>query len=280
MRWFPAGHPVMELTNRNVKAEYRRMDSAARFVAREKIDLLVIEEMRDLETCRRLVGQPALEGWSVDVCSAFPKKPDAEVPPHQNAIISRYKPIDSGWKEWDGEDEKRPPRGYVWAVYDFASNITAVVGVHLKSNYVPEDDPDPKTAPMRNRAMREESARQLVTLMEKLSEKKYGGREISVFVVTGDFNTSILEKNRFRGEQTIEILKKAGFKDCFEGVVDRMTLPKTQQYEATCFDYLFLRGNVEYFAPTVSQKQYVSDHQMISVSLFYSNNKETKEDKP
>lgn len=263
MRWFPSGYPVTNIAKRNPQREYTRIDSAARFIAREGIDILMVEEMRSKEVCEQLLAIDALQGWCVNSCTAFTSPPDAAVPPHQNAIISRYKEIDSGYQRWRGEKDIIPPRGYVWAVFDFTNSITAVIGVHLKSNYIDKNHPEPQKAPLINRQMREISSRELIAFSNILKERKYGNRKIDNIIIAGDFNTSILD-DTFKEETTLPSLLNAGFKDVFDGVINRMTMPKTKKYPAACFDYLLLHGDAEILAPVVSAKQKLSDHQMIS----------------
>ena len=81
------------------------------------------------------------------------------------------------------------------------------------------------------------------------------------------------------GSGAVMALKKKGFKDCFEGVPERNTMPESKYYPATCFDYLFIKGSSEFFAPVVSKKQYTSDHKMISVVVRPQDNKTSKNKK-
>lgn len=280
MRWFPSGYPITDSSKRDPQREYKRIDSAARFIAREKVDILCMEEMRDRRTCEMLVTNDALNGFMVNACSEFTAAPEATVPAHQNAIISRFKEIDSGYREWSysRKYKVRPPRGFVYAVFDISGSLVGVIGIHLKSNYIPKDDPNAANAPKINRTMREESSRQLLKFTKELMAKDYDGRKVETIMIAGDFNTSIFDKN-YDKETTITALKKKGFKDCFEGVPERNTMPESKYYPATCFDYLFIKGSSEFFAPVVSKKQYTSDHKMISVVVRPQDNKTSKNKK-
>lgn len=269
LRWFPAGFPVTNETEKSAQYEQYRINTAARFIARHNVDILMLEEMRSREICERLVSHEALKGFSVSACTAFPTTPDAPVPAHQNAIISKLKPVDSGWREWKWEDGKKPPRGFVWAVFDIDSNLTAVAGVHLKSNFIPDNAPDKDKVPLVNRALREISARQLVAFAGEIMAKDYAGRKVSRVIFGGDFNTSVFDDG-YKGEKTIPTVLDAGFRDCFKGVVERNTMPATKYYPASCFDYIFLKGNAEIIAPEVAppaqfKDKNFSDHQLISV---------------
>lgn len=277
MRWFPSGYPIKEESRRNPQREYKRIDSAARLIARDKVDILVMEEMRDRKTCEMLVTNDALKGFIVNACTEFTAPPDAAVPPHQNAIISRYEAVDSGYREWkySRKYKVRPPRGFVYAVYDISGSLVGVVGIHLKSNYIPENDPNGENAPKVNRTMREESSRQLLKFTKELLAKDYNGRKIDSIVIAGDFNTSLFDDG-YKGEETITSLLDKGYADCFKGVPERNTMPKSKYYPATCFDYILIKGSAEFFAPLVSVKQYTSDHKMISVVVRPQVNKTSK----
>ena len=268
MKWFPMGRPVLEDGDRDFKQEWKRIDSAARFIAWQKADLVMLEEVRDREVCSMLCTNAALSGWSVDAITAFERAPDATIPPHQNAIVSRFGAIDSGWRKWKGRDGIVPPRGFVYAVYDFGGTLCGVVGVHLKSNFIPKDAENPEALPAENRLMREISAEELTAFSKELMAKDYGGKKVGEVIIGGDFNTSIFDP-KYDGEKTVPTMLRAGFKDCFEGVPERDTMPETKWYPATCFDYLFAVGGAECFAPVVAPKSWTSDHQMISAMFDF-----------
>lgn len=280
MRWFPSGFPIKEASQRNPQREYKRIDSAARLIARDKVDILVMEEMRDRKTCEMLVTNDALKGFIVNACTEFTANKDASVPPHQNAIISRFEAVDSGYREWkySRKYKVRPPRGFVYAVYDISGSLVGVIGIHLKSNYIPKDDPNGDDAPRVNRTMREESSRQLLKFAKELLAKDYNGRKIDSIIIAGDFNTSLFDDG-YKGEETITSLLDKGYQDCFKGVLERNTMPQSKYYPATCFDYILIKGSHEFFAPLVSKKQYTSDHQMISVVVRPQGNKTSKSKK-
>lgn len=283
MKWFPAGFPVTNLSLRSasdVKFESYRINTAARFIRRQEADLVMLEEIRSAEvasilarTCDDVMTNAASMGWKLNACTAFETPPDAAVPAHQNAIISHFDAVDSGWREWKEEDGLKPPRGYVFAVFDFNGTLSAFVGVHLKSNFIPTDAPDPEGAPALNRKLREISARQLVAFAKELKKRSYGGRKIENIVLGGDFNTSIFDE-KYKTEKTIKTILDAGFRDCHKGLANRDTMPESKWYPPTCFDYLFILGKGEVFSPVVAppakfgkNHNNLSDHQMISFIL-------------
>lgn len=267
MKWFPVGYPVLESKDRNPARELKRISHAASFIAWQQADIVLLEEMRDLEAATMLATNAEMKGtWKVNAITAFASHPEATIPPHQNAIISRFDAVDSGWRTWKGTADSKPPRGFVYAVFDLNGALTAVVGVHLKSNYIPQDAPDADRQPAQNRRMREVSARELVAFADEICARDYAGRHVENVVVAGDFNTSIFDRG-YDGEETIPTMLKAGFKDCFDGVAERNTMPESKWYPATCFDYMFMRGSAETFAPVVAPASWTSDHQMISAAF-------------
>ena len=268
MKWFPSGHPVLRDEDRNARQEYKRIDSAARFIAWQRADVVMLEEVRNREVCEALCENEALPGWSVSAVTAFAAAKDATIPPHQNAIVSRFAPLDAGWQRWKADGDVTPPRGFVWAVFDFNGTLCGVIGVHLKSNYIPQDAEDKESLPAQNRRMREASARQLAAFARELLGRDYSGRRVAEVVVGGDFNTSIFD-SRYDGERTIPEMLSAGFADCFDGVMERNTMPESKWYPATCFDYLFAKGPAEFFGPVVAPKSWTSDHQMISAIFAF-----------
>lgn len=267
MKWFPVGYPVLDEASRNREREQKRIGHAASFIAWQQADLVLLEEMRDLEATTMLATNREMKGtWRVNAITDFPRHPDATIPPHQNAIISRFDAIDSGWRMWRGTDGVKPPRGFVYAVFDFGGSLTAVIGVHLKSNFIPQDAPDADALPAANRRMREVSARELVAFADEICARDYDGRHVENVIVAGDFNTSVFDDG-YAGEGTIPTMLGAGFKDCFDGVAERNTMPESKWYPATCFDYMFFRGKAECFAPVVAPASWTSDHQMISAAF-------------
>lgn len=268
MKWFPAGHPVLLDKDRRPQSEFKRIDSAARFIAWQQADLVMLEEVRNRDACEMLCAQEALAGWSVDSITEFPQAEEATIPPHQNAIISRYAAVDSGWRHWKAEDGITPPRGFVYAVYDFNGTLCAVIGVHLKSNYIPDDSPDKDRLPALNRRMREISSRQIAEFVRELEERDFGGRKVSEVIVAGDFNTSVFDP-KYDGERTVPQMLGAGFRDCFDGVVERDTMPESKWYPATCFDYMFAKGPAGFYGAVVAPTSWTSDHRMISAVFSF-----------
>ncbi len=288
MRWFPTGYPTFnplteseekvflpefngkktkKLTEKQLDRINTRIDEIAAFIKEEEADIIMLQEVRSGEILNRLTGHKNIgKKWCINVCTEFTTSTNAAVPAHQNAIISRFKAVDAGWREWKDENGIKPPRGFVWAVFECDSALIATIGVHLKSNYIDQKEPDKEEIAKNNRALRELSAKQLNDFTQELKSRDYSGRKITDVIIGGDFNTSVFDKN-YDGEKTIPTLLESGFKDCFEGVVHRNTMNATKKYPATCFDYLLHLGQAETFSPVVSKKHFTSDHKMISVII-------------
>lgn len=275
MKWFPLGRPLpLDNSAETDKAresrlgwEKRRLSSAARFIRWQDADIVLLEEMRDRKTCEELVSQPCFTNWRVNACSEFPLVPDATIPAHQNAIVSRFQTVDAGFGLWrQATNGLAPPRGYVWAVLDVNGRLAAFVGVHLKSNYIDAGVEDKEAQAKLNTALREESARQLVAFADTLHGKRYGDRRVKDVFLAGDFNTSFFDKT-YAGEKTLPFVRSAGYADCFAKVPEklRFTMPESKWYPPTVFDYIFHKGEWVVSGPEVSIPSYTSDHQMISV---------------
>ncbi len=270
LRWFPAGVPQTQ----PAKDEYRRTSSVGRFIAWQKPDILMVQEMRDAASCSNLIEQVKDPKFKLAVCTQFPTADDAAVPTHQLAIFSKYPVLDSGWGNWTRENGITPPRGYAYAVLDAGGEPVVCLTVHLKSNFIPDDEPDPEGAPARNAKMREISARQAAEKAIELAAKKYLGQSSRAIVVAGDFNTSIFD-DRFKDEKTIKAILDAGFKDAFSGVSleNRETMPATKYHGSSVFDYILLKTSFPVNTPFVAPRQWTSDHRMTTVKLSIPGNK-------
>lgn len=274
MKWFPSGFPLKDGAEPNAKYEYYRIDTAARFIGNHiRPDVLLMEEIRDEKTCAELIGRMNSGDWKVVACSAFPPVPEAEIPTHQNAIISRFEKVESGFAEWQQVDGLTPPRGYVYAVLDIDGRLVAFFGVHLKSNFIPDEVEDKEAQARLNARLREISAGQLTNAVSRIIARDFGGRKVSDVFVGGDFNSSVFDA-AYKSEQTVKILEKAGFSDCFAALpeTNRYTMVESKYYPPTVFDYIFHRGLAITSSPEVSDEcvtsnnKKLSDHKAVSVN--------------
>ena len=268
MRWFPSGTK----DKKPVKEERARNSSAARFIAWQNLDVVLLQEMRNAQITSNLVNHAALrdKGFQVNAVSNFrPPFRRAEAY-HQNAIISRFPTVDAGFKEWQRRNKGigAPPRGLLWAVLDVNGDLVVFITVHLKSNMIPGYVEDKQAVAASNTAKREESARQLVAFANTFKGKKYGDRYVQAIVIGGDFNTDPTQAD-YRDETTIPTVINGGFADVSKDVAQakRATMPQTRNHPACCFDYLFHAGRGRLSNPEVLPAQYTSDHQAVAVCL-------------
>jgi endonuclease/exonuclease/phosphatase family metal-dependent hydrolase len=264
MRWFPSGSPVQK----PAKDEFKRTDSAARFLNWQKVDVVMLQEVRSAEVVTNLIKQMERPDMKVVACTAFPTLPTDPVPSHQNAIISHFPVLESGYAAWEKADGLEPPRGYAYAVLDCNGVLTLCFSVHFKSNFIAEGEDQEKT-PIINRKTRELTARQFVAIADKLSQKEFDGRKIEAVFLAGDFNTSIFDDN-FKGETTIKTIIDGGYRDVYADVPQdkRETMPATKWHSSTVFDYIFYKGEKKLDDPYIAPKSWISDHRLVSIKLI------------
>ncbi len=263
MRWFPSGSPVQK----PAKDEFKRTDSAARFLNWQKVDIVMLQEVRSAEVVTNLIKQMDRPDMKVAACTEFPTLPTDPVPSHQNAIITHLPVIASGYAKWEKTEELEPPRGYAYAVVDYDGSLVLCFSVHFKSNFIAADE-DPEKTPIINRKTRELTARQFVAIADKLSNQEYNGRKVEAVFLAGDFNTSIFDEN-FKGETTIQTIIDGGYRDVYADVPQdkRETMPATKWHPSTVFDYIFYKGEKKLNDPYIAPKQWTSDHRMVTIKL-------------
>lgn len=257
MQWFPSGY--MEL--QSPRDEARRIAATAKLIRKQGVpDIFFAQEIRNPKVCNDLAGQLNDKSFRLVVCSAFIDYETQEPALQQLAILSRFRAVKSGAEPWHASDFIYPPRGYVYAVLDVGGELVGCFNVHLKSNYIPEDQ-DEKQQTTLNTLKRELSSRQLLGHIDKLREAGVNGTNVTRFIIAGDFNTSILDK-RFAAETTIRSILDAGFKNAFEGLSgdEHATLPANYYYPAATFDYILSAGLTPGDAPHVLPLNRISDH--------------------
>ena len=256
MEWFPSGYSEV----RPAKDEERRIRAAARAFRRQGVpDVLLAQEIRDAETCRKFLARLGDPRLRLAVCSDFWFDPTNRGL-QQVAILSRLPVRRAGFERWAAADFVYPPRGFSWAVIDVGPTNVAFFDVHLKSNYIPEDQ-DVERQTVLNRLKREIAARQLLARIDELAPGVPA-------VVAGDFNTA-LEDERFAEEGTIRIFLDAGFRDAFEGIpeADRPTLTANDFYPPATFDHILVRGLPSPLARSVGADIRTSDHRPLRASF-------------
>ncbi len=256
MEWFPSGNPEPQTPS----FEKRQIRTAGAILRSKRVpDILIAEEIRDRETCDKLVKQIRDPDFKCDVCSDFMYTPTNRGL-QQVAIFSRYPTIKKGSVPFRFRNGVFPPRGFAWAIFDVNGAYIAAYALHLKSNYIPEEQ-DPAIVGPLNVQKREEAIRQILAHAKRQCQRGVNGKKISGVIIAGDFNTS-LEDSRFAGEKTCRLLLDAGFADAFEGVPveQRTTLPANDFYPPAIFDRLYALGFDAPLGRLILPQTEVSDH--------------------
>lgn len=217
-----------------------------------KPDILCVQEIKDPEALGSLTGPI---GHSVQVVSNF--RGNQEV-----AILSRFAADAAFMEPFTPGDVATPPRGFSYAAFRFGDHVLAVYSVHLKSNSGGAD----KTAPTR-----EESARQLVTHANEMTELYRGEGHPCTVVVAGDFNHDP-GRDDWADDDTLRILLDAGFSWTGEGQPreETVTWLSDGRFPDAAFDHILVRAaeGVEVGrATTAKTDRAVSDHRPLTVAL-------------
>lgn len=254
MEWFPSGWPEP----RPERDEKERIRKAAAALRAEGVpDVLLVQEVRDAETCNAFARELGPGAPELAVCSDFWFTPTNRGL-QQVAVFSRFPVLAAGSESWVAGDFVYPPRGFAWAILDVNGEKVAVFDVHLKSNYIPEDQ-DQERQTVLNRLKREFAARQLVWRAADIV--RTNGWNVSKVLLAGDFNTAA-EDLRFEQEKTMRLLEEAGYSDAFSGIPEseRPTLEANQWYPAATFDHIYVSGFPEPYARRVGKHIRTSDH--------------------
>ena len=255
MRNFPSGSYNL----RHPDLEPGRIRQAAAVVQEIQPDVLVLQEIRDDETCQRLAAESGLTNLAVAVCSQF-RDEFGVVSFQQLAILTRL-PVVSAWAErWKAESNVSPPRGFVSAIVRWNGAKVAVYGVHMKSNLVIAGGE--KEAQL-NILRREVSARQLLAhLTHGQTNEQLRAMHA---VVAGDFNTN-RDNPLFVSECTLDVFEVGGFTNCFRGLApeQRVTYLSDGRYPPATFDYVLFKGMVLGHGPKLVETS-ISDHAAVWV---------------
>ena len=248
LQWFPSGKANL----RDPVQEPKRIAEASEVLRSLAPDVILLQEVRDWETCQRLVSALKPLAYQVLVCSAF--KEGGQVSWQQEAIISKM-PAQASWSEsWTPSGKADPPRGFAFSSIRLGGSEIAFYCVHLKSNLVRGDF---ERVTQTNIAKRERAMAQLMDHVRGLHNLL---PLVKGIVIGGDLNTN-KDQSLFVSEQTLDLLSSSGFKNCFSvstPLADRITHPGHGKYPDATFDYIFSRG-VERSGCRISQTS-VSDH--------------------
>jgi endonuclease/exonuclease/phosphatase family metal-dependent hydrolase len=225
-------------------------------------EIVLLQDVRDKESCERLAKQfkPAI--YQVLVCSSFRDGADGTVATKQLAILSRRPALAAGAEEWKSDVRIQVPGGFVFAVVPFGGEQISFYCVQLKNNVI------------RGNYEREN---QLNILKRELSAERllrHAGsmpfsltNRIDSTIIAGNFNTTV-DQTRFVSEKTLRLLEAAGFANGYANVPvqDRVTSPGRGRYADVTFDYIYARNAAFVAKPEISFTE-LSDHLPVTAEL-------------
>ena len=205
--WFPDG----SAKGASPEKQERHIREAAEVLRDLDPDIILLQEIRDYDTCTKLAETIRPHTYQVAICSAFKEPFQSGLGRQQVAILAKQ-PAQAAWAEkWKSMEGIDPPRGFAFAWFRLGGTDFGVYSVHLKSNLIIHGDKEVEAT--KNVKKREVAAHQLVSHMRSVIATAIPG--IQSEVVAGDFNTNAEE---FPNDTTLKTLERAGFQNCMENV--------------------------------------------------------------
>ena len=255
MNNFPSG----VFNSKRPEIEPQRILQSAKVIKELDPDVLLIQEIRDYETCEKLAEALQPDIYHVIVCSAFKNKMGA-VTSQQLAILSKKKANTAFAEEWKTVGLVDPPRGFAFASFVYEANKVGIYSVHLKSNYIRGNQERGKKL---NRLKRDLSAKQLIDH----SDNVMNTLSLDSIIIGGDFNTT-RDDVAFKAENTLNIIMSDRFRSSFHGTeqANRVTWPSNGRYPDATFDYIFYK-NVDLVTPPLIKPSKMSDHRLVTCDI-------------
>jgi endonuclease/exonuclease/phosphatase family metal-dependent hydrolase len=254
--WFPNGKPK----EAPPAEQERRIQGAADVLRSLDPDIILLQEIRDYDTCVRLAEAIKPHTYQVAICSAFKEPFQPGLGKQQVAILAK-ETAQAAWAErWKSMEGVDPPRGFAFAWFKIKGADVGVYSVHLKSNLVMHGDKAAETA--KNVRKREVAAHQILSHLRTVIAKAIPN--IRSEVVAGDFNTNPAE---FPADDTLKTLEEAGFLNCMDNAsaAQRITHPGGHGYPDTTFDYV-LAQHAAIGPPNIVPSK-VSDHYPVTCDV-------------
>ena len=267
MTWNLHDFPSGTYNLRNPSVEPINISNVAAVIRANSPDIILLQEVRDMDSCEQLIHAIATNEYQILTCSAF--KDPAGIPTFQQlAIIAKLPSVTATWEKWASFGLADPPRGLAYAVLKAGEKRVAVYCLHLKSNVAWGADPERQQ--QLNILKRELSAEQLVRHVRTLRARI---PEITSILVGGDLNTNI-DDPLFSSECTLTTLTSNGFTSCFTDVPreKRITCPAKGAYPSATFDYLFMNGALLQRLPWIISSEF-SDHYPVICDLILTSDK-------
>ena len=258
--WFPNGKPK----EMPAAEQEKRIHAVADVLRNLDPDIILLQEIRDYETCVRLAETIKPHTYQVAICSAFKEPFQAGLGKQQVAILAK-EPAQAAWAErWKSMEGIDPPRGFAFAWFKIKGADFGIYSVHLKSNLIMHGDKGVEAA--KNVRKREVAAHQILNHLRTVIAKAMP--KIQSEVVAGDFNTNADE---FPADSTLKTLEDAGFRSCMEGEAAplRVTHPGGHGYPDTTFDYVFAK-HATIGPPNITHSK-ASDHYPVTCDVNIPN---------
>ena len=182
LEWFPNG----SAHDATPEVQAQRIAAAADVLRPINPDIILLQEVRDYDTCVRLGEAIAPGVYHVAICSAFKEPFQRGLGKQQVVILAKYQ-AQAAWAErWKSVSGVDPPRGFAFAWFKIGNEDIGVHSVHLKSNLITHGDREAETA--KNIRKREVATAQLLTHVHDVIENTIPS--IKGVVIGGDFNTN------------------------------------------------------------------------------------------
>ena len=181
LQWFPAG----SAKSVPPAVEQQRIAAAAEQLKILNPDVLLLQEIRDWDTCERLSTALRPAQYHTLVCSAFRESFGGGIGRQQVAILAKRE-AQAAWSEsWKHRGKVDPPRGFAFAAIRYGGRDVGFYSLHLKSNLVRRNG---DLEAQLNIAKRESAADQLVQHIEDVRTSIMPS--VSAIILGGDFNTN------------------------------------------------------------------------------------------
>lgn len=260
--WNIRASDAVESANIKASAQFLRRTVAPLHNSDNTSLILFLQEIRDEDSCRKLLAATAIAGLKLDVISDFKDETGIAIW-QQVSLASTLLLLESGSVPWRASSSVTPHRGYAYAVYDNSPHGTiACFSLHLKSNLNLSGD---VREVQRNILKRELASHQILAKTKELTTKY--GNELMV-ILGGDFNTNE-DDARFVSEATLRSFYGAHFRNCFTGLAakDRVTCPAIGRYPDATFDYILYRGFTKMTGRYIFPAAALSDHNLVAIEL-------------
>lgn len=257
LQWFPSGSPNLAPP----EIEAGKIQEVAATLRKINPDVILLQEIRDVETCEALVTALKPENYFIAICSQFRDEFGGGLGRQQVAILSKKPTFAASSDRWKSFGTVDPPRGYSFAVIQYGKNEIGFYCVHLKSNLTRGN---PERQAQLNILKRELAAEQILEHARTIGISLTN--ELEAVIVGGDFNTN-LDQDLFISEKTLRVFSAAGFFSGFENTAlpQRVTIPTKGRYPDATFDYIFAKG-VPADAPQIYTST-LSDHHAVTRAI-------------